>query len=121
GLTPNPSNVLGTASVKPIDMATAYATFGSNGVHHDTHSIKKITQGAEDEEVYKDDTEGKRVFDKAVAAETSYALQQGINGGTGSYAQTPGRPTAGKTGTKNENKDASASVYTPNIATSVDR
>src|SRR5699024_11259335 len=33
GLTPNPSNVLGTASVKPIDMATAYATFASNGVH----------------------------------------------------------------------------------------
>src|SRR5699024_9454013 len=84
----------GTASVKPIDMATAYATFASNGVHHDTHSIKKITQGAEDEEVYKADTEGKRVFDKAVAAEPSYALQQVINGGAGSYAQNRGRPPA---------------------------
>ena len=119
GLTPNPSNVLGTASVKPIDMATAYATFASNGVHHDTHSIKKITQGAEDEEVYKADTEGKRVFDKAVAAETSYALQQVINGGSGSYAQNLGRPAAGKTGTTNENKAAWFSGYTPNLATSV--
>jgi membrane peptidoglycan carboxypeptidase len=119
GLTPNPSNVLGTASVKPIDMATAYATFASNGVHHDTHSIKKITQGAEDEEVYKAETKGKRVFDKAVAAETSYALQQVVNGGSGSYAQNLGRPAAGKTGTTNENKAAWFSGYTPNLATSV--
>nr|WP_253719839.1 transglycosylase domain-containing protein [Brevibacterium renqingii] len=119
GLTPNPSNVLGTASVKPIDMATAYATFASNGVHHDTHSIKKVTQGTDDEEVYKAETKGKRVFDKAVAAETSFALQQVVNGGSGSYAQNLGRPAAGKTGTTSENKAAWFSGYTPNLATSV--
>jgi membrane peptidoglycan carboxypeptidase len=119
GLTPNPSNVLGTPSVKPIDMASAYATFAANGVHHETHSIKKITKGAEDEEVYKAETKGKRVFDKAVGAETSYALQQVVNGGSGSYAQNLGRPAAGKTGTTNENKAAWFSGYTPNLATSV--
>nr|WP_216629628.1 transglycosylase domain-containing protein [Brevibacterium renqingii] len=119
GLTPNPSNVLGTASVKPIDMATAYATFASNGVRHETHSIKKITQGTDDEEVFKAESKGKRVFDKAVAAETSFALQQVVNGGSGSYAQNLGRPAAGKTGTTNENKAAWFSGYTPNLATSV--
>jgi membrane peptidoglycan carboxypeptidase len=119
GLTPNPSNVLGTPSVKPIDMASAYATFAANGVHHETHSIKEIKQGAEDKEVYKSDDKGKRVFDKAVGAETSYALSQVIQGGSGSYAQNLGRPAAGKTGTTNENKAAWFSGYTPNLATSV--
>jgi membrane peptidoglycan carboxypeptidase len=119
GLTPNPSNVLGTPSVKPIDMASAYATFAANGVHHETHSIKKINQGAQDKEVYKAETKGKRVFDKAVGAETSYALSQVVQGGSGSYAQNLGRPAAGKTGTTNENKAAWFSGYTPNLATSV--
>ena len=119
GLTPNPGNVLGTASVKVIDMANAYATFASNGVKHDAHAIKKVTQGEDDEEVYKSETKGDRVFDKAVAAETSYALSQVVNGGSGSYAQQLGRPAAGKTGTTSKNKAAWFSGYTPNLATSV--
>ena len=118
-LTKNPSNVLGTPSVKPIDMASAYATFAANGVHHETHSIKKVTKGAEDEEVYKAETKGKRVFDKAVGAETSYALSQVVQGGSGSYAQNLGRPAAGKTGTTTGNTAAWFSGYTPNLATSV--
>ncbi|WP_246490516.1 transglycosylase domain-containing protein [Brevibacterium oceani] len=115
----NPSTVLGVPSVKPIDMASAYATFAANGVHHETHSIKKINQGAEDKEVYKAESKGKRVFDKAVGAETSYALSQVVQGGSGSYAQNLGRPAAGKTGTTTNNTAAWFSGYTPNLATSV--
>lgn len=115
----NPSTVLGVSSVKPLDMASAYATFASNGVHHETHSIKKVTKGAEDEEVFKAETKGKRVFDKAVGAETSYALSQVVQGGSGSYAQNLGRPAAGKTGTTTGNTAAWFSGYTPNLATSV--
>ncbi|SMX70248.1 transglycosylase domain-containing protein [Brevibacterium linens] len=115
----NPSTVLGVPSVKPLDMANAYATFAANGVHHETHAIKTVTQGSEDKEVYKADTKGKRVFDKAVGAETSYALSQVVQGGSGSYAQNLGRPAAGKTGTTDENRAAWFSGYTPNLATSV--
>ncbi|WP_244882031.1 transglycosylase domain-containing protein [Brevibacterium epidermidis] len=115
----NPSTVLGVPSVKPLDMASAYATFAANGVHHETHSIKTIHQGAEDKEVYKAEDKGKRVFDKAVGAETSYALSQVVQGGSGSYAQNLGRPAAGKTGTTNGNTAAWFSGYTPNLATSV--
>ncbi|MGO1263549.1 MAG: transglycosylase domain-containing protein [Brevibacterium aurantiacum] len=118
-LTPDKSNVLGTPSVKPIDMANAYATFASNGVHHETHAIKKVTQGSDDEEVYKPETKGKRVFDDAVMAETSYALQQVVNSGSGAYAANLGRPAAGKTGTTNKNLAAWFTGYTPNLATSV--
>ncbi|MGO3896150.1 transglycosylase domain-containing protein, partial [Brevibacterium aurantiacum] len=119
GLDPNPGNVLGTASVKVVDMANAYSTFASNGVKHDAHSIKTVTQGEDDEEVYKSKTKGKRVFDKAVMAETTYALTQVVQGGSGSYAQNLGRPAAGKTGTTSENRAAWFSGYTPNLATSV--
>ena len=115
----NPSTVLGVPSVKPLDMASAYATFAANGVHHETHSIKTIHQGAEDKEVYKAEDKGKRVFDKAVGAETSYALSQVVQGGSGSYAQNLGRPAAGKTGTTNGNTAAWFSGYTPNLVTSV--
>ena len=118
-LTPNASNVLGTPSVKVIDMANAYSTFAANGVKHDAHAIDTITQGEDDKEVYKSKTKGKRVFDKAVAAETTYALTQVVNGGSGSYAQNLGRPAAGKTGTSTSNKSAWFSGYTPNLATSV--
>ena len=100
-------------------MATAYSTFASNGIKHETHSISKVTQGTEDEEVYKPETKGKRVFDKAVMAETSYALQQVVNGGSGGYAANLGRPAAGKTGTTTDNTAAWFSGYTPNLATSV--
>ncbi|WP_209044065.1 transglycosylase domain-containing protein [Brevibacterium marinum] len=119
GLTANMSNVLGTPSVKVIDMANAYSTFASNGVKHDAHAIESVKQGEDDKEIYKSDTKGTRVFDKAVAAETSYALSQVIDGGSGSYAQQLGRPAAGKTGTTSSNKAAWFSGYTPNLSTSV--
>ena len=118
-LTPDMSVVLGTPSVKVIDMANAYSTFASNGVKHDAHAIKTVTQGEEDEEIFKSETKGKRVFDKAVMAETSYALTHVISDGSGSYAQQLGRPAAGKTGTTDENRAAWFSGYTPNLATSV--
>ena len=116
-LTPNAANVLGTPSVKVVDMATAYSTFASNGIRRETHSIESISKDGE--EVFKADTKGKRVFDKAVAAETTYALRQVVNGGSGSYAQALGRPAAGKTGTSTSNKSAWFSGYTPQLATSV--
>ncbi len=118
GLEANSGNVLGTASPRVIDMATAYATFASNGVRHETHAIDHVTD-AEGTEIYKAKNKGKRVFDKAVAAETSYALRQVVNGGSGSYAQNLGRPAAGKTGTSSDNYSAWFAGYTPNLSTVV--
>lgn len=119
GLEGNAANVLGTASPRVIDMATAYTTFASNGVKRDTHAIQTVKKIDGDEEVYKADTKGKRVFDKAVAAETSYALRNVVTSGSGSYASNLGRPAAGKTGTSNDNYSAWFTGYTPNLSTVV--
>ncbi|MGW6447684.1 hypothetical protein [Lentzea sp. NPDC055074] len=34
----------GEALLRPLDVATAYATFGAEGVHHDTHFITHVTE-----------------------------------------------------------------------------
>jgi len=118
GLEPNASNVLGTSSPTTLDMASAYATFASGGVYRAPHMVAeaKDNSGATK---YKPDTKGERKFKKAVAAETTYALRQVINSGSGTYAENLGRPAAGKTGTSQNNVSAWFDGYTPQLATSV--
>ncbi|HEY7043931.1 MAG TPA: transglycosylase domain-containing protein, partial [Nocardioidaceae bacterium] len=43
GLTPNGRIALGTASIKPVEMAEAYATFADTGEHNDWFVIAKVT------------------------------------------------------------------------------
>ncbi|WP_373456826.1 transglycosylase domain-containing protein [Brevibacterium sp. 50QC2O2] len=118
GLDKNLSNVLGTSSPRPVDMANAYATFAAQGIYRKAHVVEKATDGA-DKVVYQPDTEGERKFDKAVMAETTYALRHVISSGSGSYASSLGRPAAGKTGTSSDNYSAWFTGYTPQRATVV--
>nr|WP_282599176.1 transglycosylase domain-containing protein [Brevibacterium sp. R8603A2] len=118
GLEANAANVLGTASPTVGRMTTAYATFAANGIHRAPHSVAKV-ENPDGEVVHEADTEGERVFDENVMAETSYALSRVVTSGSGSYAQNLGRPAAGKTGTSQDNYSAWFAGYTPNLATSV--
>ncbi|MEV6712911.1 hypothetical protein AB0M48_12845 [Lentzea sp. NPDC051208] len=36
----------GAALLRPLDVATAYATIGADGVHHDTHFVTHVTEAA---------------------------------------------------------------------------
>lgn len=114
-LDPNLANVLGTAAPRPVNMANAYATFASNGVYREAHSVTEA-KDSEGTSIYKPNTKGERRFNKNVMAETSFALRQVITGGSGSYAQQLGRPAAGKTGTSSSNMSAWFTGYTPNMA-----
>ena len=62
-------------------------------------------------------------IDEDVAADTSYAMQQVVQQGTGQAALALGRPAAGKTGTATNDKDAVSSAwfvgYTPQLSTAV--
>nr|NLD41072.1 penicillin-binding protein [Actinomycetales bacterium] len=115
----NPAAVLGSNNNTPLSMANSFATLANNGVACDPVAITGITN-----------REG-TVFDvppsactEAIAEEvargTTYALQ-GVTqqGGTGSRAGIPGRPTAGKTGTSNLDTAAWFVGYTPQLAASV--
>lgn len=117
GLNDLPSNVLGTASVHPVDLATAYATLAAGGVRHDTHIIASISELTSGDTVFTADTKGTREFDKDVIANTTYAMQQVVEYGSGVTAKSLDRPVAGKTGTSSDNKSAWFAGFTPSTVT----
>ena len=122
GLEPNAVIPLGTASVHNIDMANAYATFAAQGEATPWHVLDEV-KGANGGTRYKSDARPDRVFDKDVMADVSYALQQVVKNGTGTEAQSLGRPAAGKTGTAALRPDTTTSAwfvgYTPQISAAV--
>ena len=129
GLEPVSGIALGSATIAPINMANAYASIANGGEQADVHVIDKVE--LEDGTVdysYKQHTSP--AFDpedaqhnEDIAADTSYALQQVVENGTGAAAQALLRPAAGKTGTAtNADDDVSSSWfvgYTPQLATAV--
>ena len=132
----NYSIALGTSVVKPIELASAYATFANNGYHCKPISILRVK-----------DTDGRvlgenRIQEReAVRPETAYLvthlLQDVIDpegSGVGQYEATGRnaqeftrndprgpviRPAAGKTGTTENCVDAWFVGYTPDLAVAV--
>jgi membrane peptidoglycan carboxypeptidase len=114
---------LGKARLSPINMANAYATIAAEGQRSDVHVIEKVTN-KDGEELYNFKQPKRPGIDSEVAADTSYALQQVVQNGTGQAALglSP-YPAAGKTGTATNDKDQVSSAwfvgYTPQLSTAV--
>ncbi|WP_460814240.1 transglycosylase domain-containing protein [Nocardioides korecus] len=123
GLEANNAIALGSATISPVVMANAYATFANGGLHHDVFTIKKVTRAVDGKVLYRAPRKTNRALSGDVAADVSYALQQVVQNGTGRNALGLGRPAAGKTGTAtNADGDVSSSWfvgYTPQISTAV--
>jgi hypothetical protein len=117
-LVATPSVVLGVASPRVIDVAAAYATFAAQGVYAKPYLIQDVT-GRNKGLLYQATPTGQEVFAKDVMADLSYALQEVVRTGSGFAAKKLGRPSAGKTGTSQENASAWYSGYTPQLATAV--
>ena len=113
---------LGTAVVSPINMANAYATIANNGEWAEPYLIEKVVDRY-GRERYSHGVVNERAVDEDVAIDTSYALQQVVEEGSGSDAQALGRPAAGKTGTATNDKNDVSSAwfvgYTPQLSTAV--
>lgn len=114
GLEDNPSNVLGTASPHAIDLASAYSTYAAGGVRTEPYMVSQVILPG-GELYYEHQPLQERVFDPAVMADATYAMQQVVNyrGGSGQFAAELGRPIAGKTGTSNDNRSAWFVGFTP--------
>ena len=123
GLEANAVNTLGTASVRNIDMANAYATFAADGQRATWHTVEEV-KGANGGVRYRAKTDTTRAFGKDVMADLNYALQQVVRSGTGTEARALGRPAAGKTGTAALRPDTTTSAwfvgYTPQLSAAVD-
>ena len=116
------SSALGSNEVNPLDMASAYGTFATNGTHHPPYGITKIVDSS-GEVLYdaKDDPtlEAKEAIEPAVAYLTTTALEAVIERGTAARYGQIARPAAGKTGTAQEYRDAWFAGYTPALAAAV--
>lgn len=112
-----PTFPLGTASVSAVQQASGFATFAANGIHREAHVIRSVTDAKG--HTSKFTATGVRAFSEQTAADATYAMQQVVEGGTGTAARLYDRPVAGKTGTS----DSSSSVwfvgYTPQLSTAV--
>lgn len=113
-----PSVVLGVASPRVIDVAASFATFAAQGVYAKPYLVQEVT-GRNSGLLYQAAPTGQEVFAKDVMADLTYALQEVVRTGSGFAAKKLGRPSAGKTGTSQENASAWYSGYTPQLATSV--
>jgi penicillin-binding protein 1A len=118
-ITPVPAVALGgmAEGVTPLEMASAYGTLATNGMHADPIAILQVTD-KDGTVLFTADPKPKRVIDSAIAYLTTDILKGVITGGTATAASI-GRPAAGKTGTTQSNADAWFIGYTPNLVASV--
>ncbi len=119
GLGNDLTNVLGTASPRVVDVASAFATIAAQGQQAKPYLIAAVTS----EQVnidYKATKQVKDGFGKDVAADVIDAMKAvTAPGGTGSRAADIGRPVAAKTGTSEEHKSVWFTGIVPQLSVSV--
>ncbi|OEU87233.1 penicillin-binding protein [Streptomyces abyssalis] len=109
------SIALGVATASTTDMAEAYATLANHGKRGHYSLVEKATHGGEVIEL--PDRDVSEQVERSAADSTTAVLRKVVQGGTGTAAQSAGRPAAGKTGTAEEDKAAWFAGYTPELAT----
>ncbi len=109
---------LGAADLTPMEVAGAYAVFAAGGYKSKTTLIARVTDS--NGNVLLDNTpKPQLVLDPYAVAELTDALRSVVTSGTGTQAALSGRPTAGKTGTTSDFRDAWFVGYTPQLATAI--
>lgn len=122
-----PSTAIGGLGegVTPLEMASAYSTFANNGTHMTPYLIDRVTTKKDGEEYTVDEhqPEKSEALTRDQAAAVTQVLQGVVEKGTVSYYHNLdaeiGRPSAGKTGTTEEFRDAWYVGYIPQLTTSV--
>jgi len=118
-----PSLTLGGVSVRPLEMAAAYATIANDGKYNPPHFITKVVDG-KGKVIYEYSAPNTQAISVQSARETTAALQQVVRAGTYAAGALPsGRPAAGKTGTNEQDSGANTDVwfvgFTPEMSTAV--
>jgi penicillin-binding protein 1A len=105
--------------VTPLEMADAYGTLASGGIHHDATAIGKVEfPGGKTEEATPET--GDRVLTEGQAYDVTKLLEGVITQGTGAgYTYMGCGSEAGKTGTSEGLSDAWFAGYTPMYSTAV--
>jgi len=117
-LQPYPSLALGAFETTLLDLTSAYATFGNQGVRVEPHWIEEVTdrQGTV---LYRARPEVSDSVPPQIAYLMNRVLAGVISDGTGQAAADLGLPLAGKTGTTDDCTDAWFVGYSPRLAVGV--
>lgn len=115
-----PTTALGgmTEGVSALEMAAAYATLVNDGVYREPTCIKKITDAAGNV-VYESDQKGTQIYQHNAARAMTDILVGVMEEGTAEGLNLGRIPSAGKTGTTNDQKDGWFVGYTRYYTTSV--
>jgi membrane peptidoglycan carboxypeptidase len=110
-----PSMTLGVADVSPLEMASAYATMAAHGKYCAPRPVTQILNAQGD--VFKTyPAQCEQVISQTTADRVNDILRGVMEGGFGSALQLD-KPSAGKTGTTENNVAVWFDGYTPTVAT----
>ncbi len=115
---PFPHNLtlgLGSLSVSPLEITSAFCVFARGGTRMTPIAVKYII-GPDGNVIENNLPGGKRAISPETAFLATSMLEDVVRYGTGWRAKALKRPTAGKTGTTNEYKDAWFVGFTPELA-----
>ncbi len=120
----NPSIVLGSQEVSPMDMVTAYATIANGGRLVSPTGIKRVVQneGKENETVLREEgdrPEGDQVIDPEIARAATEVMIGDVTEGIATKVNLGDRPVAGKSGTSENFFDSWFVGFTPKLVTGV--
>ncbi|MEU0539127.1 transglycosylase domain-containing protein [Nocardia sp. NPDC005978] len=120
---PNNGVVLGQYQVRPLDMASAYATLAASGVYRAPHFVQKVTTSDGTVLLDRGETAGEQRVSAAVADNVTAAMKP-IAAWSRNHNLSGNRDSAAKTGTHQlgdtgANRDAWMVGYTPSLATAV--
>lgn len=114
----NPSSLLGSSGVSPLELVTGYSTFARGGIYIKPSAIRKVENNRG--EVLSIETPSpKRVFQQDYVAALVDILIDVVEKGTGRNAILKDRVVAGKTGTTDDVRDIWFMGFTPDLVCGV--
>lgn len=113
-----PAMVLGTSTVRLLEMTAAYGAVANGGNLVEPYGITKIETASGFTEYEREPGPGRVVLAPWVATNMTNLLESVVTEGTGKAAAT-GRPTGGKTGTTSNYQDGYFVGFTADLVTGV--
>jgi len=110
---------LGAIEVTPLELTSAYVPLGNGGLGIIPHGVVRITTASGDVLFERSGSGPGRVLDPRPTADMVAMLSNAIANGTGRSAYLPSRPSAGKTGTSQDSRDAWFVGFTGNYVAGV--
>ncbi len=107
-----------TRGVSSLEMSAAYATLENGGVYRTPGCIVRV-EDSYGNVILEHQAETKQVYEPSAAAAMTDILEGVMTNGTAAGLGLGAMPSAGKTGTTNENKDGWFAGYSPYYTTSI--